>query len=142
MKKLNRKGFTLIELLAVIVILAVVMVVTIPSVLNAMKTARQKQFDNAIATIKDYVQKNYDLCSLGSELGTSDYDSSLITTSCTLQSTANILVTAPGYSTNDISTVEGNIPTSGTNEGEFQITKACPNATGKFKDATGIGDCS
>ena len=35
MKKLNRKGFTLIELLAVIVILAVVLVVTIPSLVKA-----------------------------------------------------------------------------------------------------------
>ena len=30
MKKLNRKGFTLIELLAVIVVLAIIIVVTIP----------------------------------------------------------------------------------------------------------------
>ena len=65
-KKKNRKGFTLIELLAVIVILAVVMVVTIPSVLNAMKTARVKQFQNAADTVADWLQKEYELSGMDS----------------------------------------------------------------------------
>ena len=39
-KKLGRKGFTLIELLAVIVILALIMVVAIPQVLNSINSSR------------------------------------------------------------------------------------------------------
>ena len=40
MKGLNNKGFTLIELLAVIVILALVVGITVPSVLNSMNSSR------------------------------------------------------------------------------------------------------
>ncbi len=39
--KLNKKGFTLIELLAVIVILAVIMLIATPTVLNIIEDARQ-----------------------------------------------------------------------------------------------------
>lgn len=39
-RKLNSKGFTLIELLAVIVILALIMVIAIPNVLEAMNSSR------------------------------------------------------------------------------------------------------
>lgn len=69
MKKLNRKGFTLIELLAVIVILAIVMVVTIPSVLNAMDNAREGQLQNAADSVAEWFQKQYDLDTLSSVSG-------------------------------------------------------------------------
>ena len=39
-KRLNSKGFTLIELLAVIVILALIMVIAIPNVLESMNSSR------------------------------------------------------------------------------------------------------
>ena len=133
MKKLNRKGFTLIELLAVIVILAVVMVVTIPSVLKAMATAREKQAMNAIATIVDYVQKNYELCTVSAELGTSQYDTSLFTTStdCSTLITAkgNQVVKAAGYNTSDIKDVTGSLT-----DGKYKITAATIMKTGKFSD--------
>lgn len=44
MKKLNKKGFTLVELLAVIVVLALIMTLTVPSVLSSMNSARQSSF--------------------------------------------------------------------------------------------------
>ena len=50
MKKKN--GFTLVELLAVIVILALVMVLTIPSIINVMSQARRKTF-------QEYISKFY-----------------------------------------------------------------------------------
>ena len=137
MKKMNNKGFTLIELLAVIVILAVVMVVTIPSVLNSMDSAREQQFKNAVETIRDYVQKNYDLCSIASDLSGTTYDTSLFNTNaCTIKSDVNLAAKA-GYSTSDISTATGTI----TND-KFTVTKACPAATGKFKGAAAVGTCS
>jgi len=40
MKKLNKKGFTLVELLAVIVVLALLVIIVFPIVLNAMNRAR------------------------------------------------------------------------------------------------------
>lgn len=42
--KLNRSGFTLIELLAVIVILAILMLLATPAVLNIMNNARVNSF--------------------------------------------------------------------------------------------------
>ena len=44
MKKLNKKGFTLVELLAVIVILALIMVLVLPNVMDSMSSARQQTF--------------------------------------------------------------------------------------------------
>ena len=37
----NRKGFTLIELLAVIVILAIIALITTPTILNVMENSRR-----------------------------------------------------------------------------------------------------
>ena len=68
MKKLNRKGFTLIELLAVVVILAVILVVTIPSVLSTMEKSKEKSFNDAVEIIRDYVQKQYEISKLDSTL--------------------------------------------------------------------------
>ena len=41
MKKLNRKGFTLIELLAVIVILALILTLAVPAVLNIISDSNK-----------------------------------------------------------------------------------------------------
>lgn len=137
MKKLNRKGFTLIELLAVIVILAVVMVVTIPSVLNSMDSARKQQFKNAVETVRDYVQKNYDLCTIASDLSGTTYDTTLFTSgTCNISSTLNVAEKA-GYSTADITKVNVTV----TNK-KVTVTNACPASSGKFKGADAVGTCS
>ena len=61
MKKLNRKGFTLVELLAVIVILAIVVGITLVTVLPTLKQSRQKAFELTADTAADYVEKQYQL---------------------------------------------------------------------------------
>ena len=61
MKKLNKKGFTLIELLAVIVVLAIILVITIPTVMNSMKNAKEKQAQNAVDSVANWVEKQYSL---------------------------------------------------------------------------------
>ena len=49
----DNKGFTLIELLAVIVILAILMLVAIPSVSTYITSSRKEAFiDNAKSTVK------------------------------------------------------------------------------------------
>lgn len=67
MKKLNlnKKGFTLIELLAVIVILAIIMVVTIPTVLGSMNKARKNSLQNATDSVAEWFAKEYELASMG-----------------------------------------------------------------------------
>ena len=74
MKKLNRKGFTLIELLAVIVILAIVLVVTIPSVIDTMNDARDRSLENAANTVEEWFTKQYEIQVLGSSLGSGTND--------------------------------------------------------------------
>ena len=55
MKKLNRKGFTLIELLAVIVTMAIIVVVTVPTIINTISDARVNSLWNlSVATANSY----------------------------------------------------------------------------------------
>ena len=87
MKKLNKKGFTLVELLAVIVILAVIMVITIPTVLNSMGDARQSAFETAVTTVQDYMKKQIEACSLGNP-SLAKYDTEIFDAgTCTLKDT-------------------------------------------------------
>lgn len=65
MGKLNRKGFTLVELLAVIVILAIVVGITLVTVLPTIKEARQEAFDVTAETAAEYFTKQYELNIVG-----------------------------------------------------------------------------
>lgn len=67
MKKLNRKGFTLVELLAVIVILAIVVGITLVTVLPTLKNSREKAFQLSADTVADYYDKQYQLYSIGED---------------------------------------------------------------------------
>ena len=61
MKKLNRKGFTLVELLAVIVILAIVVGVSIPSVTSIINGAKTSAMKTALESAVDYIADQYDI---------------------------------------------------------------------------------
>ena len=101
MKKLNKKGFTLVELLAVIVILAVIMVITIPTVLGSMRSAKDKSLDAAIGTMEEYVEKQITLCK--ADLGdlTDNHDGDIINSDCEYNDNHAELLAATGY-TEDI----------------------------------------
>ena len=70
MKKLNRKGFTLVELLAVIVILAIVVGITLVTILPTLSETRQKAFDASAETAADFLEKQYQLSLVGDITGT------------------------------------------------------------------------
>ncbi len=55
--KLDRKGFTLIELLAVIVILAIIMLIATPTVLNLIEDARVGAAKNSAMGYIDALEK-------------------------------------------------------------------------------------
>ena len=59
MKRLNRKGFTLVELLAVIVILAIVVGITLVTVLPTLQKSRQSAFELTPNTAADFLEKQY-----------------------------------------------------------------------------------
>jgi len=62
MKRLNKKGFTLVELLVVIVILAVIMSIAIPSITSSIERSKDKQKTQIIKLIESagelYVDKH------------------------------------------------------------------------------------
>ena len=61
-KRLNKKGFTLVELLVVIVILAVIMSIAIPSITSSIERSKDKQKTQIIKLIESagelYVDKH------------------------------------------------------------------------------------
>ena len=57
MRKNN--GFTLVELLAVIVILGIIMIISIPAVLDTMQIAQQKSFGEYVSKIYEVSQQKY-----------------------------------------------------------------------------------
>lgn len=65
MNRLNRKGFTLVELLAVIVILAIVVGITLVTVLPTLKKSRQEAFELTANTVADYLEKQYQVQLIG-----------------------------------------------------------------------------
>ena len=70
MKKLNKKGFTLIELLAVIIILAILIAVAVPSVTRYLDGARKDTYvENAKQIIKA-VKLDYDTGHENAEIST------------------------------------------------------------------------
>ncbi len=74
MKKMNNKGFTLIELLAVVVIMGIVLVITIPSVIDSVNSAKAKQLKNAANTVQSWYEKQSQLSALSGDLDSSVVD--------------------------------------------------------------------
>jgi len=59
---MNNKGFTLLELLATIVLLAIIMSVTTVSIVNVIKTSKEKEYEILIKDIKIAAQMYFEEC--------------------------------------------------------------------------------
>ena len=62
---MNRKGFTLIELLAVIILVALIGVLVIPSVIDTAKQTQQKAYDILIENIGTAAKTYFEECEYG-----------------------------------------------------------------------------
>ena len=99
MRKLNRKGFTLVELLAVIVILAIVVGITMVTILPTLENSRKKSFDVAVDAIRRYVQDQHEMALLSNDLRGDTYNEAVGTAANGDGTTGNLLVVT-GYDKN------------------------------------------
>lgn len=70
---MNKKGFTLIELLAVIILVALIGVLVMPTVINTTNQTKQKSYDILIKNIVTSAQTYYEECEYGN-LSELDYE--------------------------------------------------------------------
>lgn len=64
MKKLNNKGFTLVELLAVIIILAIVVGLTIPSILSTVDSSKKKSASAITESASQWIADQYSILAI------------------------------------------------------------------------------
>ena len=62
---MNKKGFTLIELLAVIILVALIGILVMPTVINTTNQTKQKSYDILIKNIVTSAQTYYEECEYG-----------------------------------------------------------------------------
>ena len=134
MKKLNRKGFTLVELLAVIVILAIVVGITMVTILPTLENSRKKAFDTAVETISNYIQDQKDMSLLSADLRGSTYNSAIGEAESGDGSTGNLLTTT-GYNKN-ITAIKWKVE-----NGVVKIECATANESGDYRQSSNYNVC-
>lgn len=72
---MNKKGFTLIELLAVIIIIGIIAVITVPSVISYTKSANETSYNILIKNIVTASKTYYEECEYGDLLDSTKYGS-------------------------------------------------------------------
>ena len=85
---MNRKGFTLIELLAVIILVALIGVLVMPSVIDTSNKGKQASYDILIKNIVTASKSYYEECEYG-DLSDSKYGEY----ACTIDSEKKITIT-------------------------------------------------
>ena len=68
MKK--RNGFTLVELLAVIVILAIILVIAVPQIMNTIDGARKASIESSVKMVAAQVENQYTVAQTLGNVGT------------------------------------------------------------------------
>ena len=138
---MNKKGFTLIELLAVIILVALIGVLVMPTVINTTNQTKQKSYDILIKNIVTSAQTYYEECEYGN-LSELDYendkaciinDNSIETTLGTLAN-LGFLPTKETYENSNKRKVSNPINNQDISECNITITKTKNEVT----DSNGI----
>ena len=146
MKTLNKKGFTLIELLAVIVILAVLMLMAAPSVLNIMNNARRNSFATEALSLLKAAQTKYAEQAVTSNASTMTFKDDGSGDNCSSTSPCKLDIEGGSaglkYTITVSSGASGVVYNWNIHNGTYQATsgganKAYPNDT---DEALGVGD--
>lgn len=72
---MNKKGFTLIELLAVIVLIALIAVLVMPSVLDSFEASKETSYNVLLGNIKTAAETYYQECEYGDLSDSTKYGS-------------------------------------------------------------------
>lgn len=98
---MNRKGFTLIELLAVIVLIGIIGIITVPNLLETYSSSKEESYNLLVKNIVTASQNYYEECEYGDLSNTEKYGSyacqinnnKIITTLGTLTNTGFLSIT-------------------------------------------------
>ena len=117
--KMNKKGFTLVELLAVIVILAIVVGISIPSVTGMINNSKNDAMGTALDAAEKFFSEQYSLMNIDYANANADFKTtfSAVTLPATGWTTAkpitgNLLV-ATGIKSADVTTLTVKFNSSG-----------------------------
>lgn len=99
---MNRKGFTLIELLAVIVLIAIIGIITVPNLLNTVDSSKEASYDILIENIVTASKTYYEECEYGDLSNSTKYgDYACIITNNTITTTLGALANTGFLKVND-----------------------------------------
>ncbi len=139
MKRLNRKGFTLVELLAVIIILAIVVGITIPAVLNTINSSRKQAAQTATDIAANWIAEQYTILSVSPFDANSAWKdicgadgtgcSNLTITIASATDAQKAFVEGAGFKTTDVNTLVITLTTG--NSGKACVTLT-PSADGSY----------
>ncbi len=79
---MNKKGFSLIELLAVITILAVIAIITMPVIFGVVENSRMNAFTNSVEEMKNVAVMDYNEYARGGEVIYNYSDNNLVCSGC------------------------------------------------------------
>lgn len=89
MKKINSKGFTLVELLAVIIVLAIVVGITIPAVLDTLNGSKNKSTGVAVEAAQKYLENQLTIYNTDTTMADAKFTAIYTGTSATISSDAS-----------------------------------------------------
>lgn len=104
---MNKKGFTLIELLAVIVLIAIVSVIVVPSMLSTVNTTKDASYNMLVKNIVTASENYYQECEYGDLSDVSKYGACTINNN-TIETTLETLANTGFLTVSDIEKDENN----------------------------------